>query len=150
MYYRRLFGTPRFVSPFDELGKMRQMMDRVMDGLAGHSAHTLSAGVFPLINQTEDRDAYHVRAELPGVKSDALDIQVDAKNLVITGERKIDAQGEGVKYHRKEREAGKFSRVIGLPGEVDSDKVDASLVDGVLRVTLPKAEAVKPRQIAIN
>jgi HSP20 family protein len=110
----------------------------------------VSAGVFPLINLTEDKDKYYVRAELPGVKGDELDIQVTGKNLAISGERKIAAEGEGARYHRREREAGTFSRMIGLPGEVDADNVEANLENGVLSITVPKAEIAKPRQITIS
>ena len=107
----------------------------------------LSAGVFPLTNVTEDKDNFYVRAELPGIKSDELDIQVTANGISISGERKIPEEGNNVKYHRREREAGKFSRSINLSGDVDVNKVDASLKNGILTVTIPKAEIAKPRQI---
>lgn len=91
----------------------------------------VSAGVFPLLNLTEDKNNYYVRAELTGVKGDELDIQVTGKNLAISGERKFAAEEEGARYHRREREAGIFSRMIGLPGEVDTDKVEANLENGI-------------------
>jgi HSP20 family molecular chaperone IbpA len=72
------------------------------------------AGVFPLINLTEDGNNYYVRAELPGVKAGELDIQTTANNIAITGERKIAAEDQGARYHRREREADKFSRMIDL------------------------------------
>jgi HSP20 family protein len=109
-----------------------------------------AAGVLPLINLTEGKDNYYVRAELPGVKGDELDIQVTANNLAISGERKIAAEEEGARYHRREREAGTFSRMIGLPGEVDTDKVDAKLVNGILTVVISKAEIAKPKQITVK
>jgi HSP20 family protein len=109
-----------------------------------------SAGVFPLINLTEDKDKYYIRAELPGVKGDELDIQVTENNLAISGERKIAAEEENARYHRREREAGTFSRMIGLPGDIDSDKVDARLENGILTVVVSKAEATKPKQIAVK
>jgi HSP20 family protein len=108
-----------------------------------------SAGVFPLINLTEDKDNYYVRAELPGVKSDELDIQVTGNNLAISGERKIAAQ-EDARYHRREREAGTFSRIVGLPGEVDTDKVEARLENGILSIVVSKAEIAKPKQISVS
>jgi HSP20 family protein len=108
------------------------------------------AGVLPLINLTEGKDHYLVRAELPGVKGDELDIQVTANNLAISGERKIAAEEEGARYHRREREAGTFSRMIGLPGEVDTDKVEAKLENGILTVVISKAEITKPKQITVK
>ena len=99
---------------------------------------------------SETDDEVRVRAELPGMKAEDIDIQILGRSLTLSGERKIAFEGEKVRYHRREREAGKFSRVIGLPGDVDSEKVDAKMVDGLLTVVLPKAESAKPRQITIH
>ena len=150
MIYRRLFDVPtwRFRSPFEELAQMRRQMDRLFEDAAIPRLHQ-RAGVFPLINLTEDKNNFYVRAELPGVKGDALDIQATANSLSISGERKIAAE-EGVKYHRRERESGSFSRIIGLPAEVDSNKIEAKLQDGVLTVVVPKAEIAKPKQITVK
>ena len=150
MIYRRLFNVPtwQFRSPFGELERMRQQMDRLFEEARAPYQRTQS-GVFPLTNLTEDKDNYYVRAELPGVNSDELDIQVTGNNLAISGERKIAAE-EGVKYHRREREAGTFSRMIGLPGEVDTDKVKANLKNGILSIVVSKAEIAKPKQISVN
>ncbi len=149
MIYRRFFNVPayRIRSPWEELQRMRQQLDRMFDD---SQYPRVSAGVFPLINLTEDKDNYYVRAELPGVQADELDIQVTGNNLSISGERKIAAEGEGAKYHRREREAGTFSRMIGLPGEVNTDKVEASLEDGILNVVVSKAEIAKPKQISVS
>jgi HSP20 family protein len=125
---------------------MRQQLDQMFDDT---QSQRVSAGVFPLINLTEDKDNYYVRAELPGVKGEELDIQVTGNNLAISGERKIAAQ-EDARYHRREREAGKFSRIIALPGEVDTDKVEASLENGILSIVVSKAEIAKPKQISVN
>jgi HSP20 family protein len=148
MIYRRFFNVPtyRIRSPWEELHRMRQQLDQMFDDTPSQRA---SAGVFPLINLTEDKDNYYVRAELPGVKSDELDIQVTGNNLAISGERKIAAQ-EDARYHRREREAGTFSRIIGLPGEVDTDKVEARLENGILSIVVSKAEIAKPKQISVN
>jgi HSP20 family protein len=149
MIYRRFFNVPtyRIRSPWDELHRMRQQLDRMVDDTPNQR---VSAGVFPLINLTENKDHYYVRAELPGLKGDELDIQVTGKNLAISGERKIAAAEEGARYHRREREAGSFSRMIGLPGEVDTEKVEASLENGVLTIAISKAEIAKPKQISVS
>lgn len=126
-------------------------MDQLTHALLGRpKMEWLSAKVFPAVNLTEDADNYYVRAELPGVKADALDLQVTGRNLAVSGERKIRPAGENTRYHRREREAGKFSRVIGLPGDIDANKVDAKMLNGVLTVTIAKAEASKPKQIQVN
>ena len=151
MIYRRFFNVPtwRFRSPLEELHRMRQQLDQLFED-AATPHQRLSAGVFPLINLTEDKDNYYVRAELPGVKGEELDIQVTGNNLGISGERKIAAEKEGARYHRREREAGRFSRMIGLPGDINSDKVNAKIENGILTVVVAKAEAAKPKQISVK
>jgi len=152
MFYRRLFDFPSgsFSNQFSELDRMRQQMERLFSRLADRPLPRSQAGVFPAINLTEDKDKYYVRAELPGVKPEGLDIQATANGLSIAGERKIQAEEDGVKYHRRERESGSFARMISLPGEIDSAKVDASLSNGILTVIVPKAEIAKPRQITVK
>jgi HSP20 family protein len=151
MIYRRLYGMPSFGfrDRFDELERMRRQMDRLFNDYSS-SPHEPKAGVFPLVNITEDSDNFYVHAELPGVEAGGLDIQATDNNISISGERKIPAEAENVKYHRREREAGKFSRMISLPSDVDTEKVSAGLVNGILTLTVPKAEAARPRQINVN
>lgn len=150
MIYRRFIGTPGwdFRSPFGELERMRRQMDRLFEGLHGQGQR-VTAGVFPLINLTEDKDSFFVRAELPGMSSSDLDIQATSTSVSITGERKIPAEKEA-RYHRREREAGRFARVVSLPHEINPDHVEAGLVNGILTVKLPKAEVAKPRQISVK
>ncbi len=152
MFYRRFYNVPTvgFRSAFEQLDRMRRQFDRLFEGDYGASRGLLGAGVFPQINLTEDADKFYVRAELPGVKNDDIEMQATAKSLSIAGERKIEAENEGVRYHRREREAGKFSRIVTMPTEIDPDRIEARLQDGVLTIQVPKAEAVKPRQISIN
>lgn len=151
MIYRRLFDFPtwRVRSPFEELAQMRRQWDRLFEDTMSPYQRA-QAGVFPLINLTEDRNHYYVRAELPGVKADELDIQATGNSIAISGERKIAAEEEDARYHRREREAGKFSRMIGLPGDIDPEKVDAKLENGILTVAVSKAEAAKPKQITVK
>ena len=151
MIYRRIFGVPGWEakSPFAELENMRRQVDRLYRGLSSPYDRT-GAGVFPLINLTEGKDRYMLRAELPGVSAQDLDIQATATTLSLAGERKIPEEDSGAKYHRRERESGRFSRVISLPGEINPDKVEASLVNGILTITVSKAEASMPRQISVR
>ena len=151
MIYRRLFNVPtwRLRSPLDELYRMRQQMDQLLESSTAPD-HGTGAGVFPPVNLSEDKDNYYVRAELPGVKGDELDIRITAKHLAISGERKIATEEEGARYHRREREAGTFSRMIGLPGDINPDNVDAKLENGILTVVVSKSEAAKPKQITVT
>jgi HSP20 family protein len=152
MIYRASFGTPfwRMRSPFSEFESLRRQMDNFMDTFSGRVADSAGAGVFPLINLTENKDNYYIRAELPGVITDDLDVKVTENTLTISGMRKIATESEEARYHRREREAGKFSRAISMPGNIESDRVEASLVNGVLTVVVPKAAKSKPRQIVIS
>lgn len=152
MFYRRFYSVPTvgFRNAFEQLDRMRRQFDRLFGDDYGASRGLLGAGVFPQINLTEDADKFYVRAELPGVKTDDLEMQATAKSLSIAGERKIEAENDGVRYHRREREAGKFSRIITMPTEIDPDRIEARLQDGIMTIQVPKADAVKPRQITIK
>jgi HSP20 family protein len=152
MIYRRLYNYPTmgFGNPFEQLDRMRRQIERFFGNASDVRREAAGSGVFPQVNLTEDADKYYLRAELPGITSDQIEIQATGKSLSISGERKIETENDGVRYHRREREAGRFSRVIGMPGEIDSQRIEARLQDGILTVFVPKAEASKPRRIAIN
>ncbi len=154
MFPRTVLNFPGFgsTSPFNEFDRMRRQMDALSGMFLRRmpERRVLSAGVFPLLNLTENKDNYYIRAELPGMKAEDLGIQIVDKTLTISGKRKILDEGERVRYHRRERDAGKFSRAISLPGEIDSDRIKAQMLDGLLTVTIPKAEAAKPKQITVN
>ncbi len=152
MIYRRHYHYPAvsFGNAFDQLERVRRQFDRLVGEDSSAQRSLLGSGVFPQINLTEDADKFSIRAELPGVRSDEIQMQATAKNLTIAGERKIETENEGVRYHRREREAGKFSRIIAMPTQIDPDRIEARLQDGVLNIRVPKADAVKPRQISIS
>lgn len=151
MLVRRSLNWPtwNYASPFSDLARLRGQMDQLFDGLSG-GTQTPTAGVFPLINITEEKDAYRLRAELPGIKADDLDITVTGKSLAIAGERKITEETNGAKYHRRERESGSFRRMVSLPGPINADKVEATCKNGVLTLALPKADEARPRQITVK
>ena len=153
MIYGRMYGFPRwrFSSPFEELDRMRRQMDQLFEDLSGTRLRSMTrAGVFPAVNLTEDKNNFYIRAELPGVKSEDLEIEATTAGIAVTGERNIPAEEEGARYHRREREAGRFSRIINLPSEINADQVEANLADGILTIVVPKAEKAKPRQITVK
>jgi len=152
MILRRPFYNPSFDfrNAFEELDRIRRQMDEIFGDFERRPQRLLGAGVFPLVNLTEDKDNYYVRAELPGMKAEDINISATGNSLSISGERKIPSEGDDVRYHRRERTAGTFSRVLALPAEVDVDKIEASHVNGILTVVIPKAEAAKPKQITIR
>ncbi len=146
----RWFGRPDIFRPLEELEKLRKEMDRLFESVMGRRAWPLSGRVFPPVNITEDNDAYYIRAELPGVKPEDIEISVEADSVTIGGERKPEELEEGASYHRREREFGKFRRVITIGGAFNTEAVEATFKDGILTIKLPKAEAVKPRQIKVK
>lgn len=153
MFYPRFIGMPTFGSqrPLDELARMRLQMDRIMDAFLNRpAAASAGSGVFPAINLSEDENNFYVRAELPGVQTSDLDIQATANSLTISGQRQLESQDESAKYHRREREAGRFSRAFAMPKEIDAERVEARLVNGLLTLRVPKSEAAKPRRITIS
>ena len=152
MLLRRVTDWPTgaLSSPFEELERMKRQMDLLTSGLSRGLFREPAAGVFPLMNVTEDKHNYYVRAELPGFKADELDISVTGDTLSLSGEKKLPVEDETAQYHRKEREAGRFSRIVSLPAQVDTGKVKAHCTDGVLTIVLPKAEATKPKQITVK
>ncbi|MFH1215087.1 MAG: Hsp20/alpha crystallin family protein [Pseudomonadota bacterium] len=103
----------------------------------------------PRTNLYDAGDHFDVKVEVPGLTKDDMSIRIQGNYLEISGTRKSDAP-EGYKAHRVERGTASFTRSFTLPSDVNGDKVEASLKNGLLTLTLPKAEAAKPKQIAIN
>ncbi len=152
MILRTLSSAPgwSWINAFDEIERMRRQMERLSSGLGGVFAGEPASGVFPLMNVTEDKDNYYVRAELPGIKAENLDISATGDSLTVAGERLALAENSGATYHRRERDSGRFSRILSLPGMVNAEAINAKMADGVLTVVLPKAEAAKPKQISVK
>ena len=104
----------------------------------------------PAVDIRETEDTFEFTAELPGLTKDDVNITVENKVLTLTGERKWDEEETKNSYHRVERAYGSFSRSFTLPGTVDADRVGAKFENGLLTISVPKAEEVKPRQIEIH
>jgi len=152
MIFRRVSNWPAFYwrTPFGDLERLKRQMDLYNEGILEGTLREPSAGVFPLMNVTEDKDNYYVRAELPGIKSEDLDISVTGDSISISGERTISEEKGNAKYHRREREAGKFSRILNLPAQINTTKVEAKCVDGLLSIVMLKAETAKQKQIIVK
>jgi len=152
MLLRRVWPSrPAFENPFAEFDQLRREMLRVFDAVAGSdSTRDFSAGVFPPMNVTQDDGNFYLRAEVPGIQAKDLSISALRNRVSISGKREIPQESDRVSYHRKERAEGEFSRTVTLPSEVAADRVEAHYADGILTLTLPKAEEAKPRQIAVK
>jgi len=104
----------------------------------------------PAVDVYEDNESVIVQAELPGLKKEEIDIHLHENTLTVAGERKHESKTETATVSRSERYFGRFQRSVGLPKAVDSSKVKASYKDGLLVITLPKAEEARPRQIQVH
>lgn len=137
--------------PFREFEDLYQQMGRLMEtsfGGANRGGNGGMAGWAPLADLSETEDAYLVEVDLPGVKRDDVSIEQVGNELSITGEFK---ERERTGWLRsRTRRVGRFEYRTTLPHDVDSDKIEAELTDGVLTVRVPKTEAAKPRRIAIT
>jgi len=144
------FVSFRGLSPLDSLVELQNNLARLLEEPArGLDLGPSSRGLFPPVNMFADKDgALVVRAEVPGIAPDDLDVTVETRRLTISGERKPPA-GEG-SYHRRERRFGQFSRTIQLPEDLDVGKVSARCLDGVLTVQIARTEAAKPRPIEVQ
>lgn len=121
-----------------------------VDRLFGRPVLGTAAAAAPALNVWEDEAAFYVEADLPDVAADKLDITVKEGNrLTVSGERKPVEPSNAV-WHRQERFAGQFSRELALPTPVNADQVEARFEHGVLKLTLPKSEAARPRKISVK
>jgi HSP20 family protein len=139
---------------YPPMAAWRNEMERLVGDFLGNLPRAIPralayADVFPALNVWEDTDNLYAEAELPGVKSEDVDVAVMGNELSIKGKRQEQAAGEAAP-HRRERGVGDFSRVLRLPVEVSADGVKAILRDGVLFITLPKAPSAKPRKIEVS
>lgn len=105
---------------------------------------------FPAVNVWIAENSAVVTAELPGIDPGEIDISVVGKTVTIRGSRKPEEQKEGESYHRRERWQGQFTKTLEMPFNIESGKVDARFVKGVLSIALPRAEAEKPRKISVK
>jgi len=144
------------VSDFDRMfGAMdllRSRMNRMFmdfDRAYGNDYGWVVSEGAPRTNLYDAGNHFEIKAEVPGMTKEDLNLRIQGNYLEISGTRKMDAPGK-YKAHRVERVTGSFSRSFTLPADVDTEKVEASLKDGILTLTLPKAEAAKPKQITIH
>lgn len=141
-----------FRQPFNwrEMERLRRDMDRLFEVTVPRFQR--ARGVrFPAINVwADENEGAFVTAEVPGIAPDTLDIAVTADTLTISGARTPDDLPEEAQYHRRERYCDEFNRSVQLPFTVDKDGVEATVENGVLRITLPRAEDEKPKQIAVK
>ena len=139
--------------PFRQLVRVQDRMNRLFEDALGRPVEDADffAGAWtPAVDILENTNDIVLRAELPGMKPEEVDILIENNTLTLRGERKFEVNDDKTNYHRRERTYGAFSRSFTLPSIVQQDKVTAEFKDGILQVSLPKKEETKPKQIAIK
>lgn len=146
------YSTPTLAnwSAFDRLASLQDEVNRLFDFSFPSRDTGLFSGWSPALDLYDQKDDFVVTVELPGMKKEDIQLSLHDGVLTVSGERKHEFEGEEGKTFRSERYFGKFQRSVTLPTRVDTSKVVASYKDGVLWITLPKAEEAKPRHIEVN
>jgi HSP20 family protein len=146
----RWYDRPASPRPLGVMEQWKQEMDRLFSDFTGRTVAPHRAGVFPPLNVSEDSEKLYVSSELPGIEPDDIEVHVEGDTLTLRGERKLPEAGEGVNYHRREREGGRFRRIVTLPVRIDPNGVEAAFKHGVLNIVLPKAAEARARQIKVR
>jgi len=147
--FRRPFDFYGFRSPWAEMERMQREMNRLFSDSFSLAGGRTAPG-YPAMNVWTNEEGAVLTAELPGVNPADIDIAVVGDTLTLTGSRAPEELGEGTQYHRRERGYGRFSRSFQLPFKVEPDKVEARFDQGILHLSLPRAEADKPRKIVVK
>jgi HSP20 family protein len=136
--------------PFQEIEYLQRDMNRLFDRLVTTDEESRRTAFVPAAELKETSDAIHLRLEIPGMDASDLDIQVTADAVSISGERKEETKTEDKGISRTEFRYGRFQRVIPLPGRIQNTNVEADYKDGILNLTLPKAEEEKNKVVKVN
>ena len=139
-------------TPFESLNLVQSRMNDLFDESFSRSWPNAAASkvLYPAVDILESKEAYLLRAELPGMKKEDFNLELKDGTLTLTGERMSAKPAEGVEYRSVERVSGKFVRSFTLPETVKHDGIQATYKDGILEIKVPKAEEAKPRQIEIT
>ncbi len=126
-------------------------MNRMLEDVFAPSGRPGSGSAWsPHVDVAETKDGYVVVMEAPGMDKDSIKVSLHENTLAIEGEKRREEGKEGVKYHRSERSWGTFHRAFRLPGDLQRDAVSAAYTNGVLRVTVPKAEKARAKEISVK
>ncbi len=138
-------------NPFKELQSLQERMDQIWDSSIASNKDQLSRGDWlPQVDIFEKDKNVVIKAELPGMKKDDIDVSIENNVLTLKGKREMEKEISESDFHRIERAYGTFIRSFSLPKTVDAEKIKASYNDGVLMLTLPKAKEAEPKRIEIK
>ena len=130
--------------------ELQRMFEEMFGRGEGEEGGWVAGAWAPPVDLYETDDAFMVKAELPGLSKDDIQVEVHDRTLTLRGERKHEAEVKEERYHRRERAYGSFQRSFWLPTTVDANQVKASFKDGVLELRIPKHETAKPKRISIG
>jgi HSP20 family protein len=134
--------------PLSELQQIQDQTFQLLQSVLGAGPFAATGAWVPAVDIEETEDAWILEAELPGVKAENIDIEAHENELEITGEI-VEKERKGI-LRRRTRRVGRFEYRVTLPGPIDPDGIDASLDDGILRVTVRKPENARPRRVPID
>jgi len=140
--------TRRPTEPWQSLRRLTNALDEAF-GTFPEEGRTVTASWYPACDVFEDKDAIKIVAEVPGVTPEDAKISLENNILTIRGEKKQQAEERTERVHRYERSYGAFERTFVLPNSVDSERIQASYQNGILTVSVPKAERARPREIPV-
>lgn len=126
--------------PFNDIRKSFDLVNAIMNSVAEESQKSESVDFHPKVNTRETEADYHIEVELPGVKKEDVDINVDGNVLTISGERNVREEVKDEDYHKVESHYGLFSRSFTLPEKVDTSNIEAAFVNGILEIMIPKLQ----------
>jgi HSP20 family protein len=141
-------------NPYREMSELINAVDRLVDSrsmmprMAWRTSSDWDWNI--ALDVSEDEDQYVVKASLPGINPDDLDISIESNMITIKGEVKEESESDSRRYHLRERRFGSFCRSFSLPNSVDADSIDATYEDGVLTLSLPKVEEAKAKRIEVK
>jgi len=136
--------------PMNEMVTLREAMDRLFDDAFTRPLGLSNLADMPAIDLYQTEDKVVVKAGLPGLKPEDVQVTVTANTLSLRGEFKEEKEEKDATYHLREQHYGSFERSVTLPTDVETDKATADFENGILTITLPKSEAVKPKTISIK
>ncbi|MEA1995457.1 MAG: Hsp20/alpha crystallin family protein [Campylobacterota bacterium] len=139
--------------PFEELSTLQDRINRLFEGLMPDFVKTgvpATSKWSPAVDIYEDKGNIYLDVEVPGMKKEDVKVKVEDKTLTVSGERKLEKEEKKEGYYRVERSYGSFSRSFYLPDNVDPTKIKAKYEGGVLKLSIPKKEEAKPKEVPVN
>jgi HSP20 family protein len=142
--------TRRPLEPWNSLRRLSSALDEAFGAYQEEDGRTITASWYPACDVFEDKESIKIVVEVPGVKPEDVKLSLENNLLTIRGEKRQQAEERTERVHRYERSYGAFERSFALPSTADADRIQAGYENGILTVTVPKAERARPREIPVK